>query len=210
MSKSCKFVSKKDILEYKKEFISIVDDVRKDIKEEYEKGVSISMVGSSKRNLVIQKGESSWDIDYQIMFNSNVFDDVDPTELKVFVKEKFEKHFGSNYSIKIDKSIIKICLIHVIDNHALKSFDVALIKNTKNDGNKKILRTYNRKSDWEDLQENKDWSINVKQIKGSDMWGKLREIFLRKKCDDLNKEEINRKDTVSIYLESVKETIDLF
>ena len=47
-------------------------------------------------------------------------------------------------------------------------------------------------------------------LKGCAMWKKLREIFLKKKCDNIEKSKDDQKPTFSLYLESIKETLDKF
>ena len=212
---NCKYVSKKEIKEYKHDFEIAIESVRKDLKSEYEKSCNSMLVGSARRNLVVQKGESHWDVDYQFLFTSPVYDDenkIKPYELKNFIKEEFQDILGEDYSVKMSKSVITICLKDDEGNHAIKSFDIALIRESDN----KILRGKNNDSSskdyvrWEELPNPSSIYERRREIKGQDMWKKFREIFIKKKCENMDKEKEEQKPTYSLYVETIKETLESF
>lgn len=216
MSKKCEYVKKIVVKEYKKIMEETIPKVKKDVKEEYGKGFNYQIVGSAKRNLVVQKGDSHWDVDYQFLFLANVFQETSAPELKIFVKDSFKKHLGEKYSIKLSTSVITICLLSDVGKHAIKSFDVALLKNNETTGNKEILRgktndnTSSNHIKWEELGGSKESYDNRAKIKGIEMWKTLREIFLEKKCENIDKSKDDQKETFSLYLESINETLDKF
>ena len=193
-----------------------IPKVKEDVKNKYGKSFSYQIVGSAKRNLVVQKGESLWDVDYQFMFLAKVFQEADAPELKIIIKDSFKEHLGKKYSVKLSRSVITICLLSDVGSHAKKSFDVALLKNNETTGNKEILRgkSDDKNSDhyikWEELSDSKESYEKRSLIKGIDKWKKLREIFLKKKCDNIEKSKDNQKETFSLYLESIIETLDAF
>ena len=58
MSKTCEYVSKKIIKDYKKVMEDTLPKVQRDVKDKYTKSFQYMIVGSAKRNLVVQKGGS--------------------------------------------------------------------------------------------------------------------------------------------------------
>ena len=210
---NCKYVSKKEIKEYKSDFEIVIKDIREDLKSEYGRSCITMLVGSAKRNLIVQKGESHWDVDYKFLFISPVYNDenkIKPYELKNFIKEKFQEKLGEDYTVKMSKSVITICLKDDEGNHAIKSFDVALIRKSDN----KILRGKNNDSSsedrvrWEELPNPSSIYERRWEIIGEDMWREFREIFIKKKCENMDKEKEEQKPTYSLYVETIKETLD--
>ena len=216
MSKECNYVTKKEVKEYKKIMEETIPKVKNDTNKEFGKSFNYQIVGSAKRNLVVQKGQSLWDVDYQLMFLSPVFNDVCPPKLKIFIAASFAKHLGKQYSVKLSRSVITICLRSDAGNHSIKSFDVALIKTNPETANKEILRgkTDDKTSTdyikWEELKNSKGVYEKRTEIKGSDMWKTLREIFLKKKCINIVKNKDEQIPTYAIFLESIKETLDKY
>ena len=136
---NCKYVLKKEVKQYKKIMVEAIIKVKKDLKQEYGESCDSMLVGSAKRNLVVQKGDSHWDVDYQFIFNSPEYSDentIRPYDLKEFIKNSFKKKLGNKYSVRMSTSVITICLMEDRGKHAIKSFDIALIR--KQDS--KILR----------------------------------------------------------------------
>ena len=211
---NCKYVPKKEFKNYKQTMEETNIKVRADLKEKYGKSCNSMLVGSAKRNLVVKKGDSLYDVDYQFLFTSPVYDDEDkikPYDLKEFVRNKFEEHLGKKYSVKMSKSVITISLKDDEGQHAIKSFDVALIRKKDN----KILRGKSNDSDsddrvrWESLpKKTSKYYERRKEICGQEMWDDFRDIFKDKKCENMAKEKDDQKPTFSLYLETIKETLD--
>ena len=214
---NCEYVSKKEIKEYKSDFEIAIKNVRKDLKNKYGRSCNSMLVGSAKRNLIVQKGKSHWDVDYQFLFTSPLYDDenkIDPYGLKNFIKEKFQEKLGEDYSVKMSKSVITICLKDDEGNNAIKSFDVALIR--KSDNKIQILRGKNNNNSnsenyarWEELPNHSSIYERRSEIKDWKMWKTFRQIFIKKKCKNMNNEEKDKqKPTYSLYVETIKETLD--
>jgi len=100
--------------------------VIQDIKDEYKKGCNFKVVGSSKRNLVVVKGDSPWDIDFHIILNNKVFDNICACEIKFFIFNSFKgKLDDQKYSINMSTSVIEINLLKNYES-GLSSFDIAI------------------------------------------------------------------------------------
>lgn len=95
----CKYISKRNVKEYKLIMENGIKKVKLDIKEEYGKSCNSMLVGSAKRNLIVQKENDHWDVDYQFTFTSPKYKnekEIQPYELKEFIKERFKKILVKN------------------------------------------------------------------------------------------------------------------
>ena len=209
---NCKYIPKKEVKQYKKIMDETIIKIKKDLKQKYGKSCNSAIVGSTKRNLVVQKGDSHWDVDYQFIFLSPKYNDEDiinPYDLKEFIRNSFKQELGDEYSVKMSTSVITICLKDK-GNNAIKSFDIALIR--KQDS--KILRGKSNVPSslnfvkWEPLSTSNSIYEQRNEIKGSTMWTLFRKIFINKKCINMKKEKDNQKPTFSLYLETIKEVLD--
>lgn len=214
MSKICTYVSKKEITDYKKTVEKAIKSTQKKLRAEFGKTFNFMIVGSAKRNLVVQKGNSHWDVDYQLWFHSPKYDEVDAKELKEYVKTNLGKELGNKYSVRLSTSVITICLMADDGKHAIKSFDLALIRQNPKNQEIQILRGKNldtnskEKIVWESLKSPSKFYKERKKIKGKEMWDTLREIFLNHKCENMEKDKDKQEPTFSLYLKSIKETLD--
>ncbi|AHK22650.1 hypothetical protein X271_00550 [Candidatus Hepatoplasma crinochetorum Av] len=202
MNEKCRYVSKKEIKEYKIELEDTIPKIKEEIKAKYGKSFNHAIVGSARRNLVVQRKNGIYDVDYQLLLDSPIFNKIDTSELKLFVQKLFKKYLGYKYNVKLSTSVITISSR---DQNNRKHFDIALIRTNK-ENMKEILRGKESNNiRWELVKNSNN---KIKEIKGND-WNKLREVFLNKKCSNFENNYLNQKETLSIYFESIKETLDL-
>lgn len=199
--KNCKYISRKEIKEYKKEIEEAILEIKKATKENYKKSFNHMIVGSARRNLIIQRKDGKWDVDYQLKLDSPIFSEIDPKYIKTFIQNEFKKFLGNDYNVKLSTSVITLSSKKE-DN---KSFDIALVRKNK-DQELEILRGKEKEDfKWELIKNSKP--NQIKEIRGDD-WRVLRNIFLSKKCENYRLSENNKKETYSLLLESIKETLD--
>jgi len=216
VKKDCYYVSKKIVKNEKKIFEEVIINVRKYLKKKYGFSFSHQIVGSAKRNLVVRKGSTSWDIDYQFLFYNKSVEENTPAFIKKNVKQAFEKYLSDKYFVNISTSVITISPQENEDNKK-PSFDVALLKTNIKTNNKEIIRgKSNNKNDskkmmrWEELSNSSSIYSKKNKIRGHEMWAKMREIYKSKKCSNMNQSKDSQKSSFSLYLESIKETLDNF
>lgn len=213
---TCNYVSKKIVKEYQKEFEQAIVFVQKQIKKKYKKSFHCMMVGSAKKNLVVTRGNSYYDVDYQCFLSSPAFNKVDAAQLKIFIKDTFVKYFDKNWSVKLSTSVITIIKFDNNGKNLQKSFDVALIKKNPKTKKQEILKgkTGDKKNNayikWEELKFSNKILKREKEIEGSKMWKIFHKIFLSKKCQEMMKDKNDQKPTYSIYYETIKETLEYF
>ena len=118
MSKELVYVAKKEVKEYKKEMQEALASISTTLRNNGETGFSAGLVGSAKRNLILVKGESNYDVDYQCFISNKVDPDYREKifeELKIILKE------GDGWTHSQSTSVITS-----IKNDE-KSFDIALV-----------------------------------------------------------------------------------
>jgi len=186
--------------------------VIQDIKDEYKKGCNFKVVGSAKRNLVVVKGDSPWDIDFHIILNNKVFNNICACEIKFFIFNSFkDKLDDQKYSVNMSTSVIEINLLENYKS-GLSSFDIAvtLIRTSINK-----LELARGKVEDKGSPDYVNWGLvegseNSYYFRESEIKNRktFKDIFLEKKCENFDKKEEDKKETIAIFIESIKETLD--
>ena len=198
------YVNKKDLQPYKDLFNEAMMFVHDKI-DEYK--YYYRLVGSAKRNLVIEHHNKGFDLDYQIIF----YESIQPKSSKelIEIKNRFRNIFndflvnkGYNYA---DDSTSAITIKYPDDSKIINSYDVVLLS-PENDGFY-VFKYQNEEKTIMNLVKVKNslsFQNNYKKIKGSNMWSLLREKYKYKK----NNNE-KQKKSFSLLIESVNEILDL-
>jgi len=199
--KKCCYQSKKNVKESRKEIVKIIIGVCSDIKEKHGKGANFQIVGSAKKNLVVRKGLSHWDIDFQIVLVSHIFFEISPADMKNNIFNFFKARLTDpKYSLKMTDPGIKINMTPPEENK-LESFDIATMRHSNNETKLEILRGITndknspKKFRWEE-SANKEYYSRRKEIKD---WDEFRKIFLNKKCENYDKLE-NQKKKLFLFI----------
>lgn len=201
----CKFVTKSIVKKRKIQFIEIAEKIRKDYKKEFGKFFNTNMVGSARRNLVYQKSDSKWDIDWQIYINPNIMEGLDENEIRNWFFEKFKKYGKTKFSIKNSTSAITLNL-RDDDIDRFQSFDVAILKRNKKTYKTLILKMDKNNNDiviWNEVSKYSEILKRWKEIKGSEQWTELRNKYLSKKCSNFDS-----KKSLALLIESLNEIFE--
>lgn len=199
-----KYVSKKTIKPYRDYFRQLMDKIRPSIKKE---GISFTykLVGSAKRNLVIEHHNKGFDCDYQIFISKNRCD-LDAKAIKKLFIEKIDEYKSKEYHYCEDStSAITLKKVNVDEAKIEFSYDIVILKEAK--GNIFIIRRKNDNYHFESLPDMKEHFINLKKIKGNEMWKKLRKIYYEKKMKHLNSKD--DKKSFQILNEAVNEVLKI-
>lgn len=166
-SKKCKRVTKKNSKKARERSEKLIKEVRKHLKKNYK--FDLRLVGSSKRNTIIQVNGKPYDLDYQCILtkNSKKIND-SPTVIKNDFYEAFNMKKSRNE--KVQNSTTAVTVEHYNNDKLEFSFDFVIIKDKDNPT--QIIR-----------RNNKSESPHVNEF----TWNELpnsREIF--KKFNNLN------------------------
>ncbi|MGL5732508.1 MAG: hypothetical protein ACRCXE_00320 [Metamycoplasmataceae bacterium] len=222
MGKEAIYVTKEEVKEYKKDIEEIIKKIIIDVKKEFGRGFNHQIVGSARRNLVVQIGESPWDVDYQFIFLSKVYNSDRSLELKDFIKRLFEYYLNDrkneSWVVNLSSSVITINMIDQKGKHSLKTFDIALLRNHPKTGDIEILRgkCSDEKNDnydikWEFLKDTKDLLMNSarNRINSAKAEKELRIIFLNKKKENAKKSKEEAEETFSLYIDAIHKTLQI-
>lgn len=205
MSKEISYVSKKEVKEYKKEMQDALIGISGKLRSKESSGFSVGLVGSAKRNLVLVKGNSIYDVDFQCFIQKSVeanFREKIYEELKIVLNE------DDGWSHKNSTSVITSV------KGDEKSFDTALVS-VDDEGSKiaKLVKGKGNKNDvwtWNQLPKSIDHSSKRKSIKGSEQWTFLRNDYKTIRTNQWDETKKNKKTSYALFNESVNNTFENF
>lgn len=177
--------------------------VQKEIKKE---GLTFSfnLVGSAKRNMIVDYPDKPFDCDYQLFLQKNK-KELSAKQIKEKLIVLFNKFLPNNF-VKCEDSTTAITTHY--KGKIPFGYDIVIID--ANQDIPQIIRRKNQNYTWNELPETKGYPDNLAQIEGPKMWKKLRERYLDKKDKQYhNKYPIDRK-SFQILNEAINETIDCF
>lgn len=208
MCKNCKIVTKNIVKENKKDLIEAFDKIRDDHKEEFGKGVNGNIVGSARRNMIFQKGDSDWDIDFQIKINVELLENKlgNTQNIKKWFIDKF-KNYLPEYYVSDSTSVITLNL-ELSNDDGFKSYDIAILSTHPETKNTQILK-HVKKDDryiWNELKDSREIFSEWKNIKNGD-WTILKEFYKSKKCENFDLSEEQKTPSSEILMSSINHVI---
>ena len=207
MAQEIKYVPKREVKEYKKEMQDFLIQISKKFKEEGLYYFNVGLVGSAKRNLVLRKGDSVYDVDFQLFLINNSVD-ADYRE-NIFDKIQ-EKKNSLEGSWKIENSHSVITIRKVDDNGTVsKSFDVVLTR--KNNGIEKAVLDKNKNQYiWNQVSWSEKHYYKRNKIKGHQQWTYLRNQYKNLRENEWDKSKEDKKPSISLFVEAVNNTYEKF
>lgn len=198
-----KYKSKKETMEYRKLFGEAYKYVKSTL-DNYK--FFYRLIGSAKRNLVLEKPNKGFDFDYQIMFYETLVGRRSD-ELKAIKREfrhAFDNFFVSKGYKNGEDSRTAITIIKLENNQIHHSYDITLLCPSVSNKNEILIMRY---ADQEktimtlnEMRKSIVYNERYKLIKGSEKWSELR-IKYKKKQEDWNGE----KKSFSLLMETVNE-----
>ena len=204
----CKYILKEEVNPKKRFIYDVLKNVQKDFRKKWKFSFSPQLVGSAKRKLVIRKGKSPWDMDFQLkMVSAKVkvyTKSKDLFNIKNDIKTLLNKHTNKDYSAKLSKSVVTLTQMDSKGKNTIMSYDFAII-NWKS----KILR-HKTITDckWEDVKKHPEAIARYNEIIGPKMWKKFRKKYLNHKCEEYDKTHDNKLPGDSILAIAIKETLE--
>jgi hypothetical protein len=159
-----------------------------------------SLVGSSKRNLVIRHHNKGFDLDYQLELLKNG-QNLKAKEIKDAFLDEFKKAWkDTDFSPSEDStSAITMKLKDVSKSKILVGYDVVIIQ--KKDGDTEILhheKGENESYCFQTLPKSKLMPEKIKFIKENKLWRELRDEYYHQKTTDNTD-----KKSYQLYVETV-------
>lgn len=205
-----RYVSKEEVRPLRRQFHEWMQEIRGEI---HDKGISFTymLVGSAKRNLVIRHHNKGFDCDYQIRITRNQ-SSYKAEKIKHIFMNALNRIVGNCGYNDCENSTSSITIKKIGSNSdILHSYDIVILQQQNN--NTKILRYRkppigDESYDFELLPDMSNSTSNFHKIKGKDMWKKLREIYYKKKINELTDNRTGKK-SFQLLNEAVNEVLNI-
>lgn len=202
--KELKYVSKNIVKEYKFEMDQALNNVLNRLIDQGYNGFQISLVGSAKRNLVLTKGESNFDVDYKlILFTSG---NTKP-EYREKIRKELENELGKKWRTYNSTSVITVKKFS--NQVEEKSFDIALADHVNGEV---LLSKYDKSNNnfiWNKIANSEEHVEKLGMIR-EEMWEFLREEYKHLKSIEWDKPIATKKTSNSLFVEAVSNTYNHF
>ena len=203
-----KYVSKGEVKPYTELFDSVFGKIKKVLKKKQGLTFTHNLVGSAKRNLVVRHHNQGFDCDYQLYLQKNK-KDLSPKEIKQLLIDEFDKRMPAH---GFDKCENKTTAIKIKKKNTRKSaiefsYDVVIMKN--DNGGPQVIKESNPDVYvWNKVADYGTWAEDYAKIKGSEMWGDLRDRYYEKKIKKAEGDaSYQGRKSFQILHEATKETI---
>jgi len=172
------YLSKRVIKNYKIEFFDLVEDLRKDLGDNWE--FHHYLVGSARRNMVLDSNEG-FDLDFHLMLTKWPAE-LSDEEIKKEIMKSIDNVKPDHLSNSKDSTHV-ITLKCVQDDKLVYSYDIAIIhKEIKS----QILKNEKQNDSngpyhFVDIPDSSAFFVKYRMIRGPQMWQDLRDIYKTKK-----------------------------
>lgn len=196
-----KYKTKKECKDFKKLFYEAFDYVNAAI-DDY--NFYFRLIGSARRNLVIDKPNKGFDFDFQLIFYTSIIG-LKSSEL-IALKYRFRNAFDNFF---IDKgynhgedSTSAITIKKIENTKIHHSYDITLMSNNSNDV-LCIMKYLNKEKSimgFNEMKKSQTYNDKYKLIKGTEKWAELRGKYL-----DKQEKHNGEKKSFSLLMEVVNE-----
>lgn len=204
--KNIEYVPRGEVKIYKKDMHELLNDVRMSLVDDGHPNFNVGIVGSGKRNLVLKKGDSLYDVDFQLYLSN----DEAESDYRDDVLSKLRELSDDTWVFENKSSVIAGRQYETKEkNNQISSFDIALIKG-KHDEPKMRSQWIKKEKRfvWNETKDSATIFERRKSIVGNEMW-----TYLRGQYKDMREEQWDSEDkkpSYSLYVESINNTYEHF
>ena len=186
---SYSYVPRKQYMPFKRQFDEILHQMQAEIKKNYGITMEIRLVGSGANNCVTKCGDNGpWDLDYNLIINKDPKGILDsPEKLKKEIMHLIHDIIDhsdnlSGCSISFGKNSTVPITYSITDGKShVMSFDVAIIRNTKNRSMRLVFDKLHNRYIWNKLRSGLHSDKDIRSIKNNGLINELRQRYLEKK-----------------------------
>ena len=198
------YVSRRECRSYREAFEKVLASVRNNMRKE---GVTFTcnLVGSGKRNLIVRHPQKGFDLDYQIVIQTNK-KNFNARTLNEKFRLCFDRAKGAGFSHSEDStSALTIKLKDTNRSRVKFAYDVVLLRKSEN-GTEIIRRNTQGEYVWNTLKDMDDFHNRLEYIwKNAGMRERLKEIYWQKKIDQM--EGRTSKKSYQLLHEAINEVL---
>lgn len=198
------------VTELNKWCTDVLHDVQRDIKSYFT--FDIRLIGSGEKRLVLQNGNGTFDLDYNLIIKKDKQDMINNPEQikKIFIDsfnnvlQRYIKNFQKfdERSVKNSTSVITVNLKN--NNEVDFSFDVAILVECDNGFTYRLI--YDKKSHryiWNEIRGSKDYYQIFAQIKNNGQFAQFKSRYIELK--NMHLQQNDDRKSFSVFLETLNE-----
>lgn len=204
------YISKQTIkqTQCKQIFDKAFKQVQKDAKAE---GLTFScnLVGSAKRNMILENKNEGFDCDYQLFLQKNK-KGLSPSKIKNLLMQLFDKYLSKNngFTCCEDSTTAITKKRKNTNGKILFQYDIVIL-----DCNQKIpsiIKRNNSGHTWCQLSKERNYPSNLAEIEGPEMWNELRELYREKKDMQFHNKGYHGRKSFQILNEAINEILQQY
>ena len=170
---------------------------------------SCNLVGSAKRNMILENKNEGFDCDYQLFLQKNK-KRLSPSEIKKLLIRLFDKYLSQNNGFTCcEDSTTAITKTRKSPNgKILFRYDIVIL-----DCNQKtpsIIKRNNGGHTWCPLPQERNYPSNLAEIEGPEMWNELRERYREKKDMQFHNKGYQGRKSFQILNEAINEILQQY
>lgn len=200
------YLTKKQTKKNRKEFFKIYNRLKELLGDEW--STSYSLVGSTKRNLVLV-GNEGYDLDYHVYMYKNP--KLNDEEIKILFKNKLDDIVEDYNLTSCEDSTHVLTMNKIVDHQIEYAYDIAIMRKNKL-GEYLILKNEKQNNGngpyhFVQVPQAKGFIEKYKKIDNEEKRTKLKEIYKTKKEEQQNYSKKDRKHSFSLLLEAINEVL---
>ncbi|MBR2160157.1 MAG: hypothetical protein IJ938_02455 [Clostridia bacterium] len=168
---------------------------------------SFNLVGSAKRNMILENENEGFDCDYQLFLQKNK-KKLTPSQIKKFLIQWFDKYFPSDFDYCEDSTTAITTKKKNSDGTILFRYDIVILD--CNQDTPSIIKRNNSGHTWCPLPKEKNYPSNLEEIEGPEMWNDLRERYREKKDMQFHNKGYQGRKSFQILNEAINEILQQY
>lgn len=199
------YVTKSKIKPYKNICRNMLQQLVSELRKKYGMITQIQLIGSGANNLVTRNGNSSFDLDYNLLLQS-VPDELmrNTVRLKDTIRTELDRHITDGFSHGQDSTASVTYIYHDSNGKELFHFDLGLIRNVKDGESYRLINDKNSDAYiWNQVFDTRLLHTRAEAIHKRGRWNNLRKAYLDMK--NMYLKEQRQTPSYEIYAEAVNQ-----
>jgi hypothetical protein len=168
---------------------------------------SCNLVGSAKRNMILENKNEGFDCDYQLFLQKNK-KGLPPSQVKELLIKLFDKYLPSDFSYCEDSTTAITTKKKNRDGTILFGYDIVILD--CNQETPSIIKRNNGGHTWCQLSKERNYPSNLAEIEGPEMWNELRERYREKKDMQFHNKGYQGRKSFQILNEAINEILQQY
>ena len=170
---------------------------------------SFNLVGSAKRNMILENKNEGFDCDYQLFLQKNK-KRLSPSEIKKLLIRLFDKYLSPNngFTCCEDSTTAITTKKKNRDGTILFRYDIVILD--CNQEPPSIIKRNNGGHTWCQLPKERNYPSNLAEIEGPEMWNELRERYREKKDMQFHNKGYQGRKSFQILNETINEILQQY